>query len=123
MVEMETKFCLSSTSKEHGVVLTEEVPVVVHADWVLVTVLTGEGIGAVPAEEVIVGLPSWTYKSVTAAPRSRSITLPGVHNPGGNSTMPRPSGGSLLISLTGPQWPLFCSGLSSPLKRFPCTLR
>ena len=73
VVEMDTKFCLSSTSKENGTVLAEEVPVVVHADGGLVPVLTGEGPGVVLTEEVIVGLPSWTYKSVAAAPRSRPI--------------------------------------------------
>ena len=72
---METKFCLSCTSKVHGVVITEEVPVLVHIDGVLITVLTGDGLGIVPAEEVTVGLPSWKYKSVATAPRSRSITL------------------------------------------------
>ena len=63
-------FCLSCTSKVHGIVITEEVPVVVHVDGVLITVLTGDGLGVVPDEEVTVGLPTWTYKSVATAPCS-----------------------------------------------------
>ena len=55
----------------HGAVFTAEVPVVVHADEGLITVLTGEGPVVVLPEEVIVGLPSRTYKSVAAAPHSR----------------------------------------------------
>ena len=82
----------------------------VLAELVFVIVLTGEGLGVVLAEEVLMALPSWTHKSVVAAPCGRSIALL------------RLSGGFMVVSLTNPQWPLKCSGSSSSLKRFPRNL-
>ena len=73
VVEMDTRIYLSSTSTDNGAVSTEEVPVIVLADGGLVTVLTGVDPGLFLAEEVIVVLPSWTYKSVAASPPSPPI--------------------------------------------------
>ena len=41
---------------------------ILYVDWICFVVLAEEGLVVVLAEEVIVVLPSWTYKSVGAAP-------------------------------------------------------
>ena len=67
----------------------------VFAEEVLVTVLAGEGLGVVLAEEVLVAVLSClTYKSVVTAPYSRPNVLPGVLYTGhrGESTIQRLSG-------------------------------